>query len=101
MKVNSKWLYDIVNKLKGKAKAKVYCDDVFTGTTIYWNGEMFEWEPGTFNSEAFFNPRYDFEIIEESNKIEKINAKAFFIEDEEVLDKINEIIEEVNKLKEK
>ena len=39
------------------------------------------------------------EIIEDK-KIEKLNPKANFIEDEEVLDKINELIDKVNKLKE-
>ena len=37
------------------------------------------------------------EIIEDK-KIEKLNPKAHFIEDEEVLNKINELIDEVNKL---
>lgn len=103
MKVNSRWLYDSVNKLKGKAKVEVYCDDVFTGTTIYWNGDMFEWEPGTFNSEAFFNPKYDFEIIEEK-KIEKLKYsdynEVFSKHEVDMFIRINELIDEVEKLKE-
>lgn len=117
MKVNSRQLYDSVNKLKGKANVEVYCDDVFTGTTIYWNGDMFEWEPGTFNSEAFFNPKYDFEIIEEkkieklkyynlTKKIKKCDKELELtytgVSDtfDETWNKINELIDEVNKLKE-
>lgn len=98
MKVNSKYLYDVITKLKGKAKVNVYCDDVFTGTTIYWNGEMFIWEPGTFNSEAFFNPKYDFEIIEKK-RIEKLNVNNFHNKQLYLAEKINELIEEVIKLK--
>lgn len=41
------------------------------------------------------------EIIEEYKKIEKLNPKAHFIDDEEVLDKVNELIDKVNELEEK
>lgn len=117
MRVNSRWLYDIVNTLKGKAKVKVYCDKVFTGTTIFWNGEMFEWEPGTFNSEAFFNPKYDFEILEDKTikkldiKQDELTENAYIINEHGtkcymtkhskiIALKVNDLIEKINKLKE-
>ena len=66
MKVNSEHLYNYINDLATdeKVKFKVYYDDNYV-TQIYWNGESFEWDTGTFTSEAFFNPLYDFEVIEE------------------------------------
>ena len=69
MKVNSKDLYNYVNELeKGeKIKFKVYYNDCFI-TQVYWNGENFEWDPGTFTSEAFFNPLFDFTPVEKNNK---------------------------------
>lgn len=74
MKINSEKLWNYINELarNEKVKFKVYCDDSYV-TNILWNGENFEWESGTFTSEAFFNPLYDFEIIEEDKKIKKLD----------------------------
>ena len=79
MKINSKNLWDYVNKLvtDEKVKFNVYYDDNYV-TQIYWNGNNFEWEPGIFTSEAFFNPLFDFEVIEEEKKIpEKLEILTF------------------------
>ena len=77
MKINSKDLWKYINDELGtydKVKLNVYYDDVYV-TQIYWNGENFEWEPGRFTSEAFFNPLYDFVEVEEENKIpEKLDV---------------------------
>ena len=70
MKINSEHLYKYINELATNEKVKfnVYYDDQYV-TQIYWNGESFEWDTGTFTSEAFFNPLYDFIPIEEEKKI--------------------------------
>ena len=113
MKVNSEHLYEYINNLATdeKVKFKVYYDDYYV-TEIYWNGESFEWDTGTFTSEAFFNPLYDFEVIEEDKKIEKlttgdtlilvptdeIGVKVSYSDDYNTLaNKINEIIDKINK----
>ena len=103
MKVNSEHLYEYINDLATdeKVKFKVYYDDYYV-TEIYWNGESFEWDTGTFTSEAFFNPLYDFEVIEEDKKIERISEITFRnstdnIKEEVLLYKINEIIDYINK----
>ena len=103
MKVNSEHLYNYINDLATdeKVKFKVYYDDSYV-TEIYWNGESFEWDTGTFTSEAFFNPLYDFEVIEEDKKIEKLDTKDLLICDDYqniilnfgfTWSKINEIID--------
>ena len=71
MKINSKKLWDYIFNLGTyeKAKFKVYYDDNYL-TEIYWDGDNFNWEPGKFTSGAFFNPLYDFAIIEEEQDIE-------------------------------
>ena len=120
-KINSKNLWDFINELarNEKVKFKVYCDDSYV-TNILWNGENFEWESGTFTSEAFFNPLYDFEVIEKGKKIEKLNIEynakirneryiekgdnkiiSLTVPDYELAIKINELIDVVNELKEK
>ena len=73
MKINSKDLWNYINDLTTNEKVKfnVYYDDNYV-TQIYWNGDNFEWEPGRFTSEAFFNPLYDFEVIEGEKIPEKI-----------------------------
>lgn len=80
MKINSKDLWKYINDELGtydKVKLNVYYDDVYV-TQIYWNGENFEWEPGRFTSEAFFNPLYDFVVVEEEKKIpEKLEILTF------------------------
>ena len=102
MKVNSEHLYNYINDLATdeKVKFKVYYDDSYV-TEIYWNGESFEWDTGTFTSEAFFNPLYDFEVIEEDKKIEKLEyiENGDFIDvpsNLELMSKINEIIGYIN-----
>lgn len=120
-KINSEHLWNYINELSRneKVKFKVYCDDSYV-TNIVWNGENFEWESGTFTSEAFFNPLYDFEVIEEDKKIEKLNIEynakirneryiekgdnkiiSLTVPDYELAIKINELIDVVNELKEK
>lgn len=105
--INSEHLWNYINELarNEKVKFKVYCDDSYV-TNILWNGENFEWESGTFTSEAFFNPLYDFEIIEENKKIEKLDIDKMlqikkWKRDKNAWKKINELIDEINKLKEK
>ena len=107
MKVNSENLYKYINDLATdeKVKFKVYYDDNYV-TQVYWNGESFEWDTGTFTSGAFFNPLYDFEVIEEDKKIDYIYHCAMEPSSEEtkfliqnindLADKINEIIDYIN-----
>ena len=119
MKINSENLWKFINELgtNEKVKFNVYYDDQYV-TQIYWNGDNFEWEAGTFTSEAFFNPLYDFvEIIEEyepfeeDKKIEKLyelykldsfdlaSVSAWQTSNNAILkNKINEIIDKVNKI---
>jgi len=104
MKINSEKLYDFINNLgtDEKVRFKVFYDDNYV-TEIYWDGENFRWEPGTFISEAFFNPLYDFIPIEEEKKIpDKLGVCAYvdgeiaysWSKSEAVLKtKINEIID--------
>ena len=126
MKINSEKLWDYIFNLATdeKVKFKVYYDDCYL-TEIYWDGENFNWEAGRFTSGAFFNPLYDFEIIEEEKDIEKIEIydsytnhqnlhtyintyddkdgkeKKFVVGavQRETIMKLNEIIDELNKLK--
>lgn len=67
-KINSENLWKFVNDLatNQKVKFKVFYDDNYV-TEILWNGDYFEWEEDTFTSEGFFNPLYDFIVIEEDN----------------------------------
>lgn len=78
MKINSQDLYEFINNLATNEKVKfnVYCDDQYV-TQIYWNGECFEWTPGLFSSEAFFNPLYDFIVIEEEKQIDEQEQDNF------------------------
>ena len=118
-KINSENLWEFVNNLvtNEKVKFKVFCDDMYV-TEIFWNGEYFEWEEGTFTSEGFFNPLYDFvEIIEDNDKLEKIKwggkeSRAGHLRTDEEIEilarrteklkkKIAELIDHINKLEEK
>ncbi len=118
-KVNSENLWKFVNDLATyqKVKFKVFYDDNYV-TEIIWNGDYFEWEEGTFTSEGFFNPLYDFIVIEEDNdKLEKIpyefnlgyintNDKDLVIKE---MDKtingiyvdMNKVIDHINRIEEK
>jgi hypothetical protein len=75
-------------------KFKVYFDDVYL-TDLLWDGNNFSWESGTFSSGAFFNPFCEFEMIE--TKIEKLNG--YVASNKEIHDKLNEVIDELNLLK--
>lgn len=104
MKVNSENLWGYINNLgtNEKVKFNVYYDDVYV-TQIYWNGDNFEWEQGKFTSEAFFNPLYDFVVIEEGKKIpEKIEEEeievSMAIGEQICANKINEIIDYLNSI---
>lgn len=95
MKINSEHLYKYINELATNEKVKfhVYYDDQYV-TKIYWNGENFEWETGTFTSEAFFNPLYDFIPIEEEKKIlEKLNLDTDELKGKEIPRAIDYLIE--------
>lgn len=119
MKINSEKLYQYINELatNEKVKFKVYYDDTYT-TDILWNGENFEWESGRFSSEAFFNPLYDFEVIEDKPKhIEELKIEqdgaTYYIKNEFrtkcyltkhskiIADKFNELSKAVNYLLDK
>lgn len=115
-KINSENLWEFVNNLatNQKVKFKVFYDDDYI-TEIFWNGNYFEWEEGAFTSEAFFNSFYDFVVIEDDDKLEKIdklnnvgssiNLTEF--EDKQHLnnhilkDKINKMIDHINKIEER
>ena len=127
MKIKSEKLWNYIFNLapNEKVKFRVYYDDNYL-TNIFWDGENFNWESGMFTSGAFFNPLYDFEIIEEDKKIEKIDKRVLSqnlmiadsnapidekwklvqkliydnsIEIEKVKNKLNELIDVVNELK--
>lgn len=82
-KINSENLWEFVNNLatNQKVKFKVFYDDDYI-TEIFWNGNYFEWEESTFTSEAFFNSFYDFVVIEDDDKLEKIEKEELFALDE-------------------
>lgn len=82
-KINSENLWEFVNNLATdqKVKFKVFYDDDYI-TEIFWNGNYFEWEESTFTSEAFFNALYDFVVIEDDDKLEKIEKEELFALDE-------------------
>lgn len=104
MKINSEKLWDYIFNLatNEKVKFRVYYANNYL-TNIFWDGENFNWESGMFTSGAFFNPLYDFEVIEEDKKIEKLDKNRYIGTDlsveDDMFDKINELIEEIEKLK--
>lgn len=118
MKVNSEVLYESINdgSIKAGTKLKVYKDDVYV-TTITFDGYDFIWETGTFSSGMLFNPLVDFEEIEEQKDIEEIKMIGCNMEidlfdkktllptenmqTEFIISKINELVREVRKLKNK
>lgn len=105
MKINSKELFKYVNELKCNEKVnfKVYHHDTYI-TEIYWDGMNFNWQPGAFTSGAFFNSMYYFEPIRE---LEELTYENTFqgnsdMEVQEILaNKINDIIREIKKIKNK
>ena len=109
MKINSEKLYDFINNLgtNEKVRFKVYYDDNYV-TEIYWDGENFRWEPGTFTTGALFNPLYDFVEIEEQKKLpEKIPEEIIVGKKQpvhrikKIEKKINEVIDYLDYLKSK
>lgn len=112
MKINSENLWKYINELAANEKVKlnVYFNDEYV-TQIYWNGYSFEWEPGRFTSEAFFNPLYDFIAVEQEKKMpDKLNnftiavgsvddsnieeyIQKLFKQQYEIFNKINSIID--------
>jgi hypothetical protein len=117
MKINSKDLFNYISNLKlnEKVKFKVWYDDCYI-TEIFWDGENFNWESRDFTSGAFFDSLFDFEIIEEDKKIEKLKIKdgkitgnwengnyyCYTLSSPQavIVNKLNELVDEVNKLKE-
>ena len=118
-KINSENLWKFVNDLatNKKVKFKVFYDDNYV-TEILWNRDYFEWEEGTFTSEGFFNPLYDFIVIEEDNdKLEKIpyefNLGYINTNDKDLVIKemnktingiyvdMNKVIDHINKIEER
>lgn len=93
-------IIDLINKIANEENVPA---------KVKYDGEIYEYdetdcnEIGRYckeNGSWLFDDAYlndEVEIVDE--KIKKLNAKANYIEDEEVLTKINELIEEVNKLK--
>ena len=117
MKINSEKLYDFINNLgtDEKVRFKVFYDDNYV-TEIYWDGENFRWEPGTFTTGALFNPLYDFVEVEEEKKIpEKLKslnnvgnvpnlvefADKQQLNNHLIKDKLNEVIDYLDYLKSK
>lgn len=107
MKINSKDLFKYINELEylETKKFKVYCSDVYL-TDVFWDGEIFKWEPGKFTSGAFFDDMFFFEPIEEDNKIKHISKDNWWPDRADgnvssLKEKLEEVIDEVNKLKEK
>lgn len=101
MKINSEILYELVNDgvIKPGTKLKAYKDDIYV-TNIVFDGYDFIWASGTFSSGMLFNPLVDFEIIEEELSPYVSNADLL----KEITmnrNKINEILREIRKLKEK
>lgn len=115
MRIDSCDLYDYVNSLKVNEKVsfKVFYNCMDIGETIEWDGIRFNWKPGTFDSSAFFNPDYSFEIIEEDKNINHlimidnngyIHTPAGVWKgrklDVSIVSILIELIDEINKLKE-
>lgn len=99
MKINSEHLYKYINELATNEKVKfnVYYDDQYV-TQIYWNGESFEWETGTFTSEAFFNPLYDFIPIEEEKKIPERIPEEIIVGKKQPTHRIKKIEKKINEI---
>lgn len=115
MKINSEKLFEFVNNLgtDEKVKFKVFEDENYV-TEIYWDGENFNWEPGTFTSGMLFNPLVDFVEVEKEQSLDKIvmneegrikwydmrGAHHFNTntKDRYFADKINAIIDKINSM---
>lgn len=103
MKVNSENLYELINDgtIHENTKLKVYRDDIYI-TSIEYDGYDFNWDAGTFTSGMFYDPLVEFEVIEEEKEIEEIETKFIKGTSAEILvNKINELVREVRKLKNK
>ena len=120
MKINSRDLFDYINGYldNKEAKFKVFHNENYV-TDIFWDGENFNWESGTFTSGAFFDPLYNFYLIEEDKEIKKLGLYDIAKQDgdaiepdtileldyekvsktfNKVYDKINELIDKVNNM---
>lgn len=103
IKMNSKDLYDYVNALKKgeKVKFRLWCNDLPTDDVVIWNGDRFEWESGKVDSEVFFNPLYDFEVVKKGKPVEKLNI-SWFTDDNykdrlfTLANKVDELIDIIN-----
>lgn len=110
MKINSETLYELINDgtIHKNTKLKVYRDDCYE-TLIEYDGYDFNWNAGTFTSGMFYDPLVEFEIIEEEKEIEEIDICTGGIMGFDgvenitgaLKDKINELVREVRKLKDK
>lgn len=98
MKINSEKLFEFVNNLgtDEKVKFKVYLDDNYV-TDINWDGENFNWEPGTFTSGMFFDPLIDFEEVKEDKKIEKLGMFDLTLEETDITEDLILTYEGVSK----
>ena len=109
MKINSRDLFDYINGYldNKEAKFKVFHNGNYV-TDIFWDGENFNWDSGTFTSGAFFDQLYNFYLIEEDKQIEKLPIWATRREDKEytnleehilvVARKVDELICKVNNM---
>ena len=77
--INSRDLFDYINGYvdNKEVKFKVFHNGNYV-TDIFWDGENFNWVSGTFSSGAFFDPLYNFYLIEEDKEIEKLENKIEF-----------------------
>lgn len=123
MKVNGIELLQMIKDGKIKTNTKINVWSIIGDlagkiTTIEYNGCDLRWKPGMFNTCYLYKDNYYFEIIEEEKKINYVSTyvlcdsdferkdqyslKAVEIIDkafEEYSDAINDLIDEVNKLK--
>ena len=106
MKINSRDLFDYINGYldNKEAKFKVFHNGNYV-TDIFWDGENFNWDSGTFTSGAFFDPLYNFYLIEEDKQIEKLiepitlgDIHENLISINKIASKVNELIDKVNNM---
>lgn len=103
-------IIDLLNKIanEGKTPKHIKCNNL----NLYWNDENYTYD---IREDKLYVPFYIFdyselndeiEIIEESKKIEKMecSVESWFSPsqaDIEIINKINELIDEINNLREK
>ena len=108
MKVDGIELLQMIKdgKIKTDTEIKVWFDDGLKEyiTTLYFNGLDLKWQPNTFYARHFYNKYVEFEIIEEEKDIEELGMVYNGNEEDEIMRnryKINELVREINKLKNK